>query len=217
LIPLSPDPTGPSAFAGFLHDLFTSGDVRVGASLDELITFDESFETRLASLDEARRHELDALPALDPAVARWAAATLYRSCQLLVCRDCPAGTVAAILGQPCPGADPASAAYSADLFFIFLPDLFVMANQFAPADPLVLALRRLAREWPLSSVGIDGETAALGALADDPALLRLYADRVTAHRATNRLGEAVVRARLRADVGLFPALLPFPASTYEHA
>ncbi|MEJ1971133.1 MAG: hypothetical protein WDM96_00975 [Lacunisphaera sp.] len=175
MIPAIPDPTGPSAFAEFLRALLATGAVRVEAYAAAPVEFDAGFPALLAELDEARRREWGPLPPLEPGAARWAAVMIYRACQFLVCREVSAEVVATTLAGVCPGGRTAGAAYSADLFLIFLPDLYALASQLAPEDPLVAGLRSLARHWPLSSVGIAAGPVTLDSFAADPALLRLYA------------------------------------------
>jgi hypothetical protein len=121
------------------------------------------------------------------------------------------------LSSPCPCPRDLTTEYSVDLIFQFLPDVYTLASRLGPRDPLIDALVRLAREWPLSAVGIPfGEPLVEIAFASSPALMRIYADRVTERCAKDRLTSGALRQLLRADAGLLTDLLPFPASTYSH-
>ena len=85
--------------------------------------------------------------------ATWAVALFYRSCQFLMFRDIPAEIIDETLRTPCPRPMGPAVVYSVDLIFQHLPRLLALARGLAPADPLVLGLRRIAKEWPFSSVG----------------------------------------------------------------
>jgi hypothetical protein len=68
-------------------------------------------------------------------------------------------------------------------------------------------MKRIASAWPLSSVGIAGlEKLRLEPFVSDPALRRLYADRIIAAGDTSRLGDPRIDDLLRADLGVHSEL-----------
>jgi hypothetical protein len=70
-------------------------------------------------------------------------------------------------------------------------------------------MKQLAKTWPLSSVGIPGlEKVEVETFVDDPALRRLYADRIITAADTSRLGHPQVDDLLRADLGVHRDLAP---------
>ena len=196
-------------YASFLSDLLETGRVRVPAPAElreeELRAGDEV----LRAFEAAYRLELPGTPpAFDPAAARWAALRFFRACQFAAFRDVPAEAVAEALSGGGPEPLP-SAHYSVDLVLRLLPDLVRFARSAAEKDPLVEHLLRLGREWPLSSVGLaEVGPVGLGAVADHPALLALYVDRVIATRDVSRLADARVRDGVRRALGLHTELAP---------
>jgi hypothetical protein len=104
----------------------------------------------------------------------------------------------------CPETD-----WSADLVFRHLPKLFELARHLSNGDPLVRQMKRVAADWPLSSVGIPGlENLQLGSFIGHAALSRIYADRIIAAGDITRLGDPQVDDLLRADLGFHRELAP---------
>jgi hypothetical protein len=172
-------------------------------------------EETLRRMDAGARQCLgENAPAFDMAAASWAAVQFFQACQFLLCRDVSADVVRQMLARPCPSPHGASADYSVDIIFRFLPDLFELSQRLAPRDALVDALKAWACEWPLSSVGIPRATPgqpaprAPGGFADSPALGRLYADRVAACSDMERMDDPRIRDILRADIGMHGDLHP---------
>ena len=152
-------------------------------------------------------------PALDRAVAKWAATSLARTCQLIVSRDAGPEVIARALGGAAPEVESASAHYSADLFLRYLPDVFTPAHCLSPGDPLIGELLKLAAAWPLSSIGIPGvEPRGLEPIIASPCLLRLYADRVILKEDLLRLKEARIADAVRSALGDHPELAPVVAA-----
>ena len=142
-------------------------------------------------------------------MAHWAAKLLYQGCLFVVCRDTTPQTIAASLQEKCPVAHSPAADYSADIVFQFWPQLMGMTRAVSQADPLLDELKIIAREWPLSSVGI----AEVGAVEiqsffGHPALRQLYVDRILAHEDLARLGSPEVDNAVREAFGAFPELCP---------
>lgn len=203
-----------SSLADFIRALITSGEVSVN-SADVLAENDQAALALLRDLDAQMRADLaDSAPAFDPAAATWAAAQFYHACRFLVCRDISAADVTRQLGVPCPQARTPSTDYSVDLVFRFLPQLLNVAERSASDDALTIALRNWAKVWPLSSVGsrVSGPLV-IESFADSPALLQLYADRITQHAATERMDDGRVVDCLRMALGAYPDLAPAIAST----
>lgn len=189
-----------------------------------MVTADETFEPDdgwrdvVREWDVVQRRELAfSAPDLSLAASEWAALRLYRGCQALICRDVAPDDLRRFLAEPC--LEPAGAAatvYSVDLVFRFLPDLVKLAQRVERGDPLVAELIKLAREWPLSSVGIAdlGDVDAAQVLAH-PSLRQLYIDRILASGDTSRLHDPVVRRAARTSLGIFPALAPTIAAALD--
>ena len=190
-VPASPDPS-----------LFT-GDPNVG------VADDADLDARLLALAARVRDDLahDA-PVVSLRAARWALRTLFAACQAFAHRSIPAEAVERALAVPCPTPASPSVALSVDLLFSVIPDLVSLSRGLDDADVLRVGLLRLAREWPLSSVGA-GKLAgplSLDAFVDDPSLRALYVDRILQRRDLTRLGHPRVDPALREALGDHPEL-----------
>ncbi|MBI3099258.1 MAG: hypothetical protein HYY93_13610 [Planctomycetes bacterium] len=195
----------------FLKALRETGEVPVSTSRD-LFPEDDAPSLRvLRDWDSEARLSLGHEPppfAAGPAL--WAARLLYRGCRALVDRATDTSTLQRHLAAPCPASPSPSVAYSADLALRYLPDLFRLSKGLSEDDPLNASLLRLAREWPLSSVGIPGVGEVDPALIlDDRCLRLLYVDRILASRDLSRAGDPRVREALLEALGAFgPQLAP---------
>lgn len=207
----------------FLRSLIESGHVSVHAfSMDAAERPTDDGTACLLELDRRERLEFPGeAPALSLPAAQWGAAILYRACQLLVCRDVPAAETTNALAAACPQERSPEVHYSVDLVLRYLPDLLGAARRLAAGDPLVEALRRIARAWPLSSVGIPdlkpADLAEIGTLLGHRGLRQLYVDRILQHGDTARAEHPTVRAAVLASLGQHVALLgpnfaPLPGS-----
>ncbi len=188
----------------FLNDLASAGRVRVPR---EPSGVSPAADAALASIDRRARAEFPGeAPPLSPTAARWAAVRLESACRFLVHRDLDEEDVRSGLVGGAPRPDPGTA-WSVDLTFRHLPDVLRLARGLAEGDPLVECLRSLARDWPLSSVGVPGLAPVEAApFIDHPGLRRLYADRILARRDASRLDDPRAAAAVREAVGAFPAL-----------
>lgn len=184
---------------------------------DEALEPDDGWKKVIVEWDDVRRSELAfTAPELSLTAAGWAAVLMYRGCQALICRGVSPTDLARFFGDRCPESVPASAAYSVDLLFRFLPDLVKLAQQVARGDPLVVELLKLARAWPLSSVGIaDVGDVDAAPLLENPSLRQLYVDRIVAAGDTARLKDSAVRKAVQSSLGVFPELAPLMASTID--
>jgi hypothetical protein len=149
-------------------------------------------------------------PRWDREAALFAARVLYRGAQGVVFRQIDSESLRAGFDLPLPdGVDTPSAHYSVDVTLRFLPDLARMARGASADDPLVGLLDTLARQWPLSSVGMpDVEPASIEPVAGHPGLLRLYVDRIVAAADLSRLGDPRVADATRRVVGAHDELCP---------
>jgi hypothetical protein len=192
----------------FLSGLFEDGRVSVPA-VGPLSEGEVREADRLLRETERRyRLELPAeAPAFEIAAARWAATRFYRACQFAVYRDVPEKLLDRELDDlSCKHVSPETH-YSVDIVFGYLPDLVNFAATAAERDPLVGHLRRWARLWPLSSVGIRGlEDVSIDDFAHCPSLMQLYADRIIAKEDASRLSDPRARQAVRSAVGMYPEL-----------
>lgn len=190
----------------FVHDLLESGRVRVPAELRA----PDDLEAAVQALDESLRPEMpfDA-PVLVRDCATWALTLLLRACQFFTYRAIDEETVRRELSVPCPRKATADVCYSVDLPFRFIPDLLALARGIAPGDPLVECLMALARDWPLSSVGVkDVGDVDVRPFIRHPSLRQLYADRIIERGDVARINSDHVREALAESIGHFPQLAP---------
>ena len=140
----------------FVSELFSSGQLRVPNPACQIAVTDLQTALELVQA-RAARVALDypgSAPAVNAAVCEWALVQFFRASQALVYRDIGEETLRAGLALPCPAAPFESRHYSADLIFVFLPELAKLARVTSPNDPLVEILQRWSSAWPLSSVGM---------------------------------------------------------------
>ncbi|MEK7866319.1 MAG: hypothetical protein AAB434_06515 [Planctomycetota bacterium] len=194
----------------FLIALIENGKVRVDRPREEAAREVLGAEDVLRQMDSHARLEAPGEPPrLSVGAAVWGALTLYRGAQLLVHRDAEADYVRKALAAPCPEKASPEAAWSVDLALRYLPDLLSLSRGVAEDDPLVTELARIARDWPLSSVGARGvEARDLSAILDHPSLRRIYLDRVVERRDLSRLGPPRVDEGVRETLGAYPELWP---------
>ena len=195
----------------FLTTMAQSGRIALGhpeadpADLPDLLEQD--------AVDREAAHRLDLVsppPPFDVPTALWASTLLYKCCQFLIYRDLGPQLVAHAFAQLppdralCPNP---SNCYSADVAFSYLPDVYHLARGIAPGDPLVVGLQQLARQWPLSSVGIPDLTDLdITPFIDHPCLRELYLCRIVSRHDRTRLHHPTVLASLRQAVGAYPEL-----------
>jgi hypothetical protein len=190
----------------FLASLAESGRVAISLDLTEIV--DAEAEPILLEINRLTQPNLagDA-PEYVPAVGLWAARLLHFGCQFLVCRDLDEKVINQAFQEPCPYPRSPATDYSADLTLKYLPDLIGMTRQVAAGDPLLQRLLVVAREWPLSSVGVSGlENMNIQSFIQHPSLRQLYVDRILAQQDLTRLGNPQVDGALRDALGAFPEL-----------
>ena len=156
------DPPSTEHWPQFLTQLWETGRVRVpDLGLTHIPKAER--EPGWARLQQLARSDRKNLPGTPPQLARpaaeWAAVMTYRACSFLVHRSHAAHDMQKALSLPCPQSPNPDSCYSVDLTFRFLPDLHRMAVAISPSDPLTKIVTDWARDWPLSSVGIDFSAA----------------------------------------------------------
>ena len=202
------------AFGAFLTDLFESGQLRlVPGAIDESENADVDAAAVAAVLREREaraRLDLSAeAPSLDLDAALWAARQLFRPCYFLVERETEPEAMQARFEAWGDRTRTPATDYAVDLTFAFLPDLIALAQRRGSGDALTQILLAWAKAWPLSSVGIAVEDpVATDSLRSDPALWRLYLDRVVARGARDRMRDPAVAAAVLADLQMYPDLAP---------
>jgi len=212
----------------FLQSLHGDGRLTMPAKWKRVpSTSKRDFDAEVERLDKAAREVAPvSMPSLHIEVTAWAARLFYGASFAVVHREVDEKFVAEKLGEALPtdSASIASAAYSADLVFRFLPDLHQKAKLLASDDPLTQRLEEVGASWPLSSVGMDLGDRLISqnhlGFADSPAMLTVYAERILAAGDRSRVGldERIDRA-LRVALGpnrqtcprIFDMLHPQPA------
>jgi len=192
----------------FLRALRESGEVVV--SVEPPPELDAVVEQALREHEGAFRAELPpGAPELVVDAAYWSAKKLYQSCQLLTLRDAPPAVAVTTLSDRFDGPRGPETEYSVDLTLAYLPSLVDLVERVAPDDPVLDAIRQLASEWPLSSVGISGIEAPSRLLFwENPCLQKLYVDRVIEANDVSRLEDPLVANAVRAALGAYPELEP---------
>jgi hypothetical protein len=188
----------------FLTELLETGRVRasaVGGTVEAMMT---QLPTAIHDADIAARLELPATPpALSIPAATWAATLFYHACRFLVYREFGEAVIRSNLQSKCPESPSPSSCYSVDLTLRYLPDLIRQASGIADDDPLVKSLMQIARQWPLSSVGIplEGEVDA-SRFIKDRCLRTMYAERILTQGDVTRLKSSEVRQVVREVIGI---------------
>lgn len=195
-----------------IQSLANEGRAAISAELSEVDDADAL--PLLQQLDGLARDELALeLPAFSPNAALWAARLFHQLCRFVVCRDIPEEQINATCSIACPEPRGFDTDWSADLTLRHLPKLFLIARHLSNADPLVIQMKRIAAEWPLSSVGMEGlENLQLDPFVGDAGLRRLYADRIISAGDTSRLGDSRLDDLIRADLGIHRELAPAMAA-----
>lgn len=208
----------PSSLTDFLRALLDTGEVTVAGHLVPFAPDDLASSTELLCRYAAAdaQHLAHQAPPFEPAAAQWAARCLYRTAQLAFLREYDADAVAAHLAD-WPGEASPAASYAVDLSFRHLPALLDLAHSLAPADVLVTRLHALARQWPLSFVGVPPAPAeAPAAVLAHPALRALYLDRIIEQHDQARAAQPGMAEGVRAALGEYAAQLwpDFPTPVF---
>lgn len=195
------------SMAGFLRLLAERSHI-------EVAPFDP--ESDLSDVDQVLQETADQFatelayhpPPFVSSAATWGALILYRSCQFLAYREPDLPYLQAVLCEECPQASSPAVCWSVDISLRFLPDLIRLARGLSHDHPFVISLLSIARQWPLSSVGVrDIGPVDVQAFWGHPCLQQLYVDRVIERRDDQRLMDPTVRQAVRAAVGIYPELV----------
>ncbi len=190
----------------FVNQLRETGHIRLSADPSPSVPANKAAQLLspyLKELDHADRlASPPGLPPLSLGPGAWAMTRLYEAACCLVFRELDEAAVRRRLSAPCPQSASPSTAYSVDLAFRHLPELLDLARGLSEDDCLVTCLRALARNWPLSSVGVPrlGPVECDSFIGND-ALKQIYVDRIIETRDFSRLTDPVVAEALRASVG----------------
>lgn len=203
------------SLARFLHSLFAESRVRVPSTVNQqgtvLTPTTGDLADSLEILTEVEAEYRNELPGSPPSLSEpamlWAALIVFRASSFLAYRDVNEEVIRLALDQNCPAPASPSVCYSVDLTLRFLPDLIRLAKAASESDPLVGMLTALARQWPLSSVGVAnvGIVDVTGFVEND-CLMRIYVDRIFAAKERSRMDAPPVREAIRAAIGLHPEL-----------
>ena len=198
----------------FYEQLLTSGDVVIPDSravteseLRQVTQFLSKFEQ-----DEYRAYLPAGIPKLELAPLQWAAGVFFRAAQFLVFRELGPELLTQDLSVPAPAVTSPVTAYSVDLVWRFLPDLYRIARTAAADDPLVDIINSWAKAWPLSAVGLpiditpgEQEPPQRWLFLENRGLRRLYLDQILEQKDS---------APLRQHPELLEAVLLEPATEW---
>jgi hypothetical protein len=197
----------------FILELCETGRVSVAQPPD----MPEKMGDAVLALDQLVRPTLAFdPPGLIPEAGEWAFVVLYQACQALVYREMEADVVRGIFKARPPRAAGPGVCYAADLLLRCLPELIGLARGIAADDPLVEGLMGLARDWPLSSVGVrEVGKVDIGRFMRDRSLRRLYADRIIQRGDVGRMDDPAAREAVREALGAHAELAPAVARALE--
>ncbi|MDA7951153.1 MAG: hypothetical protein MPJ24_06660 [Pirellulaceae bacterium] len=193
----------------FLHSLFSDGKLGVG-KVEPLDTIDfDLAEEILETFESQFRKEFPGeAPVFNTKVASWAGLLFYRACQFLLFREYNEEQIEAALPYPLEEKSTPSIHYSVDLVFRFIPELLRFAKDVSEKDPLVNHIKKWAKDWPLSSVGIEIESEInIDSIVEHPGLLRFYIDRIISREDKERVKDHRVQQEIISTAGPYPKLL----------
>ena len=197
----------------FLDSLFQTGELEIAADLTESNGPDDSrtIEATIRRYESLwRMQQPSGLPEFDVAQALKAAKVLESACRAVVYRQIePVQIELSFHGTGLHPSDDPCQHYSVDLLFRFLPQVAERAARVSESDPLLDALRTVGRQWPLSSVGMQGcEPESIPRALHHASLWRMYIDRIISRKDKSRLNIPLVREAVAAAIGPFPQLAP---------
>ena len=219
MTPSPPPPDAAPSLSAFVGRLLEEG-VAVVSSSPAIPPTDAETERLLRQAHGTLSRSLAGhAPDLSLAAAVWATRILYQLARFVVCRDVPAEIIARALAERFPEPRSPAVDWSADIAFRLLPEIFRVARHLSNADPLVAEIKKIAGDWPLSSVGIPEVPALkLDSFVGHPALLQLYVDRILETGDASRLADERVRHAVRRTLGAHGQLCPaIAAKVFEEA
>ncbi len=190
----------------FLQHLFEDGEIVVPR---DVVSQPEAVQSLLIFSERIWRTDWPGhAPPFDVEIAGKALEVLFVLSQATVYRELDEVAVAARLQAiALAPVESASAYYSVDLTLRFLPQIYERLTRSTDDDPVLELVSKVAREWPLSSIGIPGcSPEALPAALDDPGLFRVYVDRVIAASDQERMKSERVATAVNAVFGPFDEL-----------
>lgn len=190
----------------FLTQLFKTGQVEMPPGPDPLIS-SPSARRQLGLAYEADSWHFPGLqPGWNPEAGETAASWLAAAALCFSDRTIDSTTVKKLLSLPAPPLTLCDH-YSADLVLRYVPELYHLAQSLSPEDPLIFSIRKMADLFPLSAPGIPGESLPPSEVLNDPALRRLYLDRLIERRDCKRLIKPSISVFLSEVEGDHPELL----------
>jgi MoxR-vWA-beta-propeller ternary system domain bpX4 len=195
------------SMAGFLRLLTERSHIEVASFEPEL---------DLSDVDKVLQETADQLatelaynpPPFVSSAATWGARILYCSCQFLAYGQPDLPFLQSVLCEKYPQTPSPAVCWSVDISLRFLPDLIRLARGLSHDHPFVTSLLTVARQWPLSSVGVrDIGPVDVQAFWGNPCLQQLYVDRLIERQDDQRLMDPTVRQAVRAAVGIYPELV----------
>ena len=189
----------------FIQNLVDSGAVSVNDAFDSFAN-DDLHETQKI-LEQVYQEDIIELPGAAPAFfaesALWASNYFYRAVQLAVMRDANEETMKEQLNSFTGEMNPESI-YSADLALRYLSSLLDLAKGLAPADILVQDLKRVAVQWPFSSVGIElDEPVNNDIILSHPSLRQAYIDRIIERKDKKRITDPSIVTYIKESTGQY--------------
>ena len=189
----------------FIQNLVESGAVSINVAFDSF-TNDDLYETQKI-LEQVYQEDIIEMPGAAPAFsaesALWASIYFYRAVQLTVMRDANEEIMKEQLHSFTGESNPESI-YSADLVLRYLSSLFDLAKGLAPADILVQELKRVAVQWPFSSVGIElDEPVNNDIILSHPSLRQAYIDRIIALKDKKRITDPTIVTYIKESTGQY--------------
>lgn len=190
----------------FLKHLFDDGEIIVPRQVSD----DGEPVRRLLIVAERiwRQEWPGTAPRFDEEQSARAAAVLYTFCRATVYRELDEQSVAEQLKQI--GLAPTNSVeghYSVDLVLRFLPQVYERLRRTSSSDPVLTLALEVARQWPLSSVGIpDSGPDVLPAAFLDRGVFRVYTDRVVSVADIGRMNLPEVAAAVDATLGPYDNL-----------
>lgn len=199
------------SLARFVESLLTGGQVKASHAVDAAgrlyrpasAELDDTAAILVAFEADYRDSLAGNPPRLNLPAMMWGANIAFRACAFLIQRDQEEKVMRAALEEACPEAPSPAVCYSVDLTLRFLPDFVRLAKATSPTDPLVVVLKTLGSQWPLSSVGItELDACDPEPFLSDRCLRMLYVDRIIAAKDRSRVEHPVVRDAIQSAVGI---------------
>jgi hypothetical protein len=187
----------------FIQGLLTEGKVAIKGALGGFSEEDLSETGKL--LEQVHQQDSLEMPGAAPGFSKeaalWAATRFYMAVQMAVLREIDEEAISQQL-KPYEEKITVEAIYSADLVLRYLPTLFELGKGFAPADILVEKLKKLAAQWPFSSLGIElDEKANEDIIFANASLKQAYLDRIIAHKDANRISNQQIQDYINESTG----------------